>query len=399
MSLLLNPHTIERILHTALISTLPDQGLVSLFKADDWKREPLGEEGPFSQEWIAASAQRVSQLFGLGEVGGILPLVDMEDFSAWLKLLGETTGHHVETLRFPVVMNDGSSRLYGLRGAFLRHQLQGLWERMPAPSRVFHFRQGFDYLKCLTVSLVASVSNAQTMLLDDLPLHRLTRMVLPTDWAVLPRSIFWKNSQRWHELAEQIHLVVLSGPEESPMMTEWHHSLPPHTELYGDNRMGLVGIRQPYKEGYRIPAHVTRGQGDKDFQHLPETGGLPWEVDSPDALKWDRPDTFRVVGTKESLITVHGHEVYPAQLAQKLLKHPEIRACLIHAGGGLDQTALIFHLVPEEVESDVPAEWMRAIRMWTGRNLAPHERPAEIHVHLAPTDEPGWHVWDIDWQE
>ena len=271
-------------------------------------------------------------------------------------------------------------RSSGSTGAPVRHRhlLKDLWEeakcfasRLPGITRVVslvpaHHIYGFIWTVLLPKALQVSALDGSAFRTGDL---------------VVGTPVHWRVQNRTAASLPPIIAVTSAGPCEPALLRTLREKGALATwEIYGCSEAGGIGMRTEPDLPYQLLPFLERS-GDSLVR-----AGIPFSP--PDILIWDSERSFRPMGRIDNAVQVSGVNVYPALVARKLQRHPDVTACHIRlmepASGGRLKA---FVVADPAIEPK--------LRAWIEEHLTPAERPRELTFGPElPTNELGK---TVDW--
>lgn len=154
----------------------------------------------------------------------------------------------------------------------------------------------------------------------------------------------------------------------------------PLFEVYGSSESAGVGWRTDARRPYDLLPHWQRaGSGDTLVRPAPD--GREHRCQCPDRMEWQSERTFVPVGRRDDAVQVGGVNVYPAQVAALLKRHPGVSdACvrLMRADEGQRLKAFVV-----AVEPDAAASLPDQLASWVSQRLPPAARPVSFMVGAA----------------
>lgn len=151
-------------------------------------------------------------------------------------------------------------------------------------------------------------------------------------------------------------------------------------EIYGSSESAGVGWRSDARQPYVLLPYWRRGEaGDTLLRQA--SNGSELRCDCQDQIDWHGEHSFVPVGRHDQAVQVGGTNVYPAQVAQVLKRHPgvsEAHVRLMRADEGQRLKAFVVaaHLGGAECLPDQLAAWVR-------QRLPPAARPVSFTIGAA----------------
>lgn len=152
-------------------------------------------------------------------------------------------------------------------------------------------------------------------------------------------------------------------------------------ELYGSTESGVVAWRDNQAEPFVLFDHWDR-DGDAIIRKRPD--GRSLRLIPMDEVAWEGKRSFRLGQRRDGAVQIGAVNVFPAQIAAIIEKHPAVVSCEVRLSrrpGQLDR--LIADLV---VHSDIAPDQDMAweVDEWCRERLRPAERPRIYRFTAAP---------------
>jgi len=168
-------------------------------------------------------------------------------------------------------------------------------------------------------------------------------------------------------------------------------------EIYGSSESAGVGWRTDADSPYVLLPHWRRdGTGDTLVREAAD--GPPHRCTCPDRIDWQDLRRFVPVGRRDAAVQVGGINVFPAQVAAMLARHPDVREAqvrLMRPDEGQRLKAFVVAARPCGGD-DLPDQ----LAAWVRERLPPAARPVSFTVGAAlPVTRQGKAAdWIIDGQ-
>lgn len=166
-------------------------------------------------------------------------------------------------------------------------------------------------------------------------------------------------------------------------------------EVYGSSETAGVGWRSAAGAPYALLPYWRHADGSDTLQRADGDGG--WlEVTCQDRIDWHDARRFVPAGRRDHAVQVAGVNVYPAQVAALLARHPAVQAAQVRLMRPDEGARLKAFVVPRE--PDASATLAGQLTNWVRERLAPPARPVAFTFGAAlPMGQQGKPAdWIID---
>lgn len=233
------------------------------------------------------------------------------------------------------------------------------------------------------------------------------RNTLPSAFArrVQPGDLVIGHPEFWRALARGVPAVghdvigvTSSGPcpdDVSDAVTD--AGLSALYQIYGTSETAGIGWRPSRSEPYALfPYWSTDSDRPGSLIHT-HVDGRSQEMMLPDRLDWKGPSTFTVGARLDSAVQVGGVNVFPGQVREVLLGHPDVADAFVRLMRPEEGSRLKAFVVPQPGVSHDGALYS-ALCDWTATHLPPVARPRAITFgHRLPRTASGkMEDWPLD---
>lgn len=220
-------------------------------------------------------------------------------------------------------------------------------------------------------------SDAVIDIRDTLP-STLARRVQPGD-LVIGHPEFWRTVARGAPaLARDVLGVTSSGPcpdEVSDAVTG--AGLAALYQIYGTSETAGIGWRRTRSEPYRLFPYWSVDSARPNHLIRTHVDGRSEKALIQDQLDWKGPSTFKVGARIDNAVQVGGINVFPSQIREVLLRHPDVADASVRLMRPEEGSRLKAFIVPRPGISHDGALYS-ALCDWIATHLPPVARPRAI---------------------
>ena len=301
-------------------------------------------------------------------------LLSAVTLAQWCDALGDMIGAGSGLLSFK---SSGSS------GAPARstHQLELLWQeaqffaaQLPHARRLLvtvpsHHIYGFLFTVLLPLAYVPALTLVDLRLTLPAALRQQSKdgdviVSYPDFWAAMAQAV-----PRW---PPGVSGVTSTGPCPPALARQLADGGLRLLEVYGSSETAGVGWRGDAAAPYALLPYWRHAEGSDVLQRT-DADGAVLEAVCQDQIHWHNARCFVTGARRDHAVQVAGVNVYPAQVAALLARHPGVRAAqvrLMRPDEGLRLKAYVVPLLPGDTAplADQLAAWVR-------ERLPPPARP------------------------
>ncbi|WP_219114548.1 AMP-binding protein [Janthinobacterium sp. UMAB-56] len=330
-----------------------------------------------------ALATAISACLHLHESGADQALLGCTTLEQWIACASNGLDHYSAELSFKTSGSSGVPKC-------CPHKLDMLWQeacffaaQLPHARRVIytvpaHHIYGFLFSVLLPLAcgpVRASLIDARNMLPMELIAQATEGDVIigyPELWSAVAR-----HAPSW---PGGVAGVTSTAPCPRDVALQLTASGLYMAEVYGSSETAGVGWRTDARRPYVLLPHWRRSAStDTLLRQAPD--GTELRCDCQDQIDWQGENSFVPVGRRDQAVQVGGRNVYPAQVAEMLKRHPgvsEAHVRLMRADEGHRLKAFVVaeHFGGAERLPDQLASWVR-------ERLPPAARPVSFTVGAA----------------
>lgn len=212
---------------------------------------------------------------------------------------------------------------------------------------------------------------------DTLP-SVLARRLQPGD-LVIGHPEFWRALAR--SVPSIVHDVVgitSSGPcPDAVSDAVTGAGLDALYQIYGSSETAGIGWRKTRSEPYRLFPFWSIDNAKPDCLIRAHIDGRSEDAVIQDLLEWKGPTAFQVGGRLDDAVQVGGINVFPRQVREVLLRHPDVEDASVRLMRPEEGSRLKAFVVPKPGVSHDGALYS-ALCDWAAAHLAPVARPRAI---------------------
>jgi len=207
---------------------------------------------------------------------------------------------------------------------------------------------------------------------------QLAQLAMPGD-LVIAHPQFWQAAVAAGErFRDDVVGVSSTAPcPDSVCAAAIRQGLAALVQVYGSSETGGLGWRRSHQDDYRLFPYLARGgqDGGTLLRSLP--GGGTEALAAQDTLAWRGERAFLVGARCDGAVQVGGVNVFPSQVREVLLEHPEVLDAAVRLMRPDEGIRLKAFIVPRagNVEDRALVERLRA---WIDTRLPAAQRPRAL---------------------
>ena len=188
----------------------------------------------------------------------------------------------------------------------------------------------------------------------------------PAHWALVARHA--------GRLPTGVHGVTSTSPCPDDLALNLQaQGLDRLTQVYGSSETAGIGIRQAAAAPYRLMPFWSRDTSDGTRLLRTTPDGTVCAQTLQDRLAWPAAREFRVCGRLDEAVQVAGTNVFPSQVRQVLLDHPQVADAVVRLMAPAEGARLKAFIVPA---AGAERDALRAeLGPWTDARLGAAARP------------------------
>lgn len=150
-------------------------------------------------------------------------------------------------------------------------------------------------------------------------------------------------------------------------------------QIYGASETAGIGWRRSRSEPYALFPYWSRDHENPDCLIRTVDGEQSINVMAPDRLEWLAPSLFQVGTRHDAAVQVGGINVFPAQVREILLRHPDVQDVAVRLMRPDEGNRLKAFIVPKPGVDDENALRTNLYR-WVETHLPPVARPRAFTI-------------------
>jgi 4-coumarate--CoA ligase (photoactive yellow protein activation family) len=144
-------------------------------------------------------------------------------------------------------------------------------------------------------------------------------------------------------------------------------------EIYGSSETGAVGLRNYYKDYFKLLTHWRKYDDHTLLRKVFDSGYE--RIALPDNVFWADKHSFRLIDRIDKAVQVGGSNVYPRQIAAIIESHPAVKLCRVRLMDEEEGHRLKAFVVPREMLSATSGLTAHELKVWCQQRLTPAQRP------------------------
>ncbi|AFG37818.1 acyl-CoA synthetase/AMP-acid ligase [Spirochaeta africana DSM 8902] len=284
----------------------------------------------------------------------------------WAEIIHTSLQHYDQEMVFYTSGSTGVPKPVMHQTALLQQEIAAIAAELPSGIRRIvstvpaHHIYGFLFTILLP----------QHLMLETVPAAGVRPVLEDTDLVIAVPAVLRSWRARGASLPAGVTVVSSTAPlgdEDAAWVLQTGAKL---VEVFGSSETAGIGVRRNREEGFRLFPYWERSKdGDQLWRE-----GLPGQVPLLDSFEWLNERSFIYRGRKDHAVQIHGINVFPNQVEEKLGSHPLVQAAAVRSFESPAGTRLKAFIVP--ADNTATAEIEQQLRNWAAQNLPIPERPA-----------------------
>ncbi len=318
--------------------------------AQPWAPDlPLHEQGlglDSLERLTVASA--LNEALHLHESGIEDLLLARQRFGEWVDVAAEGLARFDARLTFRTSGSSGSAKPCTHSLASLQQEVEHLASLLAGAQRVLsavpaHHIYGFLF----TVLLPARLACDTVLDVRQHTPQALAQLLQPGDLLISHPAHWALVARHAGRLPAGVHGVTSTAPCPDELARGLEaNGLASLTQVYGSSETAGIGTRRAAAFPYELMPFWSRDVGDDTrlLRTAPDGAVSPQPIQ--DRLEWPAPRAFTVCGRLDEVVQVGGTNVFPSQVRQVLLGHPQVADAVVRLMRAEEGARLKAFIVP-----------------------------------------------------